>query len=28
VAHSMGKARTQIQRWCRRFGIDANVYRR
>jgi transcriptional regulator with PAS, ATPase and Fis domain len=27
VARSMGKARTQIQRWCKRFGINPNFYR-
>ena len=28
VARAMGKARMQIHRWCRRFGIDPNVFRR
>jgi transcriptional regulator of acetoin/glycerol metabolism len=28
VAREMGKARMQIHRWCHRFGIDPNVYRR
>ncbi len=28
VARAMGKARMQIHRWCKRFGIDPNVYRR
>jgi transcriptional regulator with PAS, ATPase and Fis domain len=28
VARAMGKARMQVHRWCRRFGIDAKVYRR
>jgi transcriptional regulator with GAF, ATPase, and Fis domain len=28
VARSMGKARMQIHRWCKRFGIDPNVFRR
>jgi transcriptional regulator with PAS, ATPase and Fis domain len=28
VARAMGKARMQIHRWCRRFGIDPNSYRR
>lgn len=27
VAREMGKARMQIQRWMRRFGIDAEAYR-
>jgi DNA-binding NtrC family response regulator len=27
VARAMGKARTQIHRWCRRFGIDPSQYR-
>jgi transcriptional regulator of acetoin/glycerol metabolism len=27
VARAMGKARMQIHRWCKRFGIDPNVYR-
>jgi transcriptional regulator with PAS, ATPase and Fis domain len=27
VARNMGKARMQIHRWCRRFGIDPNLYR-
>ncbi|MFI5301485.1 MAG: sigma 54-interacting transcriptional regulator [Polyangiales bacterium] len=28
VARVMGKARMQIHRWCQRFGIDPNHYRR
>jgi len=28
VARAMGKARMQVHRWCRRFGIDPNLYRR
>jgi transcriptional regulator with PAS, ATPase and Fis domain len=28
VARAMGKARVQIRRWCRRFGIDPESYRR
>jgi transcriptional regulator with GAF, ATPase, and Fis domain len=27
VARSMGKARMQIQRWMRRFGLDAEAFR-
>jgi sigma-54 dependent transcriptional regulator, acetoin dehydrogenase operon transcriptional activator AcoR len=27
VAKSMGKARTQVQRWLARFGVDADAYR-
>jgi DNA-binding NtrC family response regulator len=27
VARAMGKARMQIHRWCKRFGIDPNVFR-
>jgi transcriptional regulator of acetoin/glycerol metabolism len=27
VARAMGKARVQIRRWCRRFGIDPDAYR-
>jgi transcriptional regulator of acetoin/glycerol metabolism len=27
VARSMGKARMQLHRWCKRFGIDPNLYR-
>ena len=27
VARAMGKARMQVHRWCRRFGVDPNVYR-
>jgi transcriptional regulator of acetoin/glycerol metabolism len=27
VARAMGKARTQIHRWCQRFSIDPNVFR-
>jgi DNA-binding NtrC family response regulator len=28
VAREMGKARMQVHRWCKRFGIDPNLYRR
>ncbi len=28
VARAMGKARMQVHRWCRRFGIDPNLYRK
>jgi sigma-54 dependent transcriptional regulator, acetoin dehydrogenase operon transcriptional activator AcoR len=28
VARAMGKARMQIHRWCRRFGVDPEVYRK
>jgi transcriptional regulator with AAA-type ATPase domain/pSer/pThr/pTyr-binding forkhead associated (FHA) protein len=28
VARAMGKARMQIQRWCRRFGVVPDAYRR
>jgi DNA-binding NtrC family response regulator len=28
VARAMGKARMQIHRWCKRFGIDPNSYRK
>jgi transcriptional regulator with PAS, ATPase and Fis domain len=28
VGEAMGKARTQIQRWVRRFGIDVSAFRR
>jgi transcriptional regulator with PAS, ATPase and Fis domain len=28
VGRAMGKARSQVHRWCRRFGVDPNVYRR
>ncbi|MBV9945444.1 MAG: sigma 54-interacting transcriptional regulator [Myxococcales bacterium] len=28
VARAMGKARMQVHRWCRRFGVDPNVYRK
>jgi transcriptional regulator of acetoin/glycerol metabolism len=28
VARAMGKARMQVHRWCKRFGIDPNAYRR
>jgi sigma-54 dependent transcriptional regulator, acetoin dehydrogenase operon transcriptional activator AcoR len=28
VARAMGKARMQIHRWCKRFGIDPNAFRR
>jgi transcriptional regulator with PAS, ATPase and Fis domain len=27
VGKAMGKARMQVHRWCRRFGIDPNAYR-
>jgi hypothetical protein len=27
VGEAMGKARTQIQRWVRRFGIDVREFR-
>jgi transcriptional regulator with PAS, ATPase and Fis domain len=27
VARAMGKARMQVHRWCKRFGIDPNLYR-
>jgi hypothetical protein len=27
VARAMGKARTQIHRWCRRFNVDPRVFR-
>jgi DNA-binding NtrC family response regulator len=27
VARAMGKARMQLHRWCKRFGIDPNLYR-
>jgi DNA-binding NtrC family response regulator len=27
VARAMGRARMQVHRWCRRFGIDPNRYR-
>ena len=27
VARAMGKARMQIHRWCRRFGVDPRVFR-
>ncbi len=27
VARTMGKARVQIRRWCRRFGVDPEAYR-
>jgi transcriptional regulator of acetoin/glycerol metabolism len=27
VGRAMGKARMQVHRWCKRFGIDPNVYR-
>jgi DNA-binding NtrC family response regulator len=27
VAKAMGKARMQVHRWCKRFGVDPNVYR-
>lgn len=27
VARAMGKARMQVHRWCKRFGIDPNTYR-
>jgi transcriptional regulator of acetoin/glycerol metabolism len=28
VARAMGKARPQIHRWLKRYGIDPNAYRR
>jgi DNA-binding NtrC family response regulator len=28
VARAMGKARVQVRRWCRRFGIDPDAYRK
>jgi DNA-binding NtrC family response regulator len=28
VANAMGKARMQVHRWCRRFGVDPNLYRK
>jgi transcriptional regulator with PAS, ATPase and Fis domain len=28
VARAMGKARMQVHRWCKRFGVDPNAYRR
>jgi DNA-binding NtrC family response regulator len=28
VARAMGKARMQIHRWCKRFGVDPDSYRR
>jgi transcriptional regulator with GAF, ATPase, and Fis domain len=28
VSRAMGKARMQVHRWCKRFGIDPNAYRR
>ena len=27
VARAMGKARVQVRRWCRRFGVDPDAYR-
>ena len=27
VGRAMGKARMQVHRWCKRFGIDPNLYR-
>jgi transcriptional regulator of acetoin/glycerol metabolism len=27
VAKAMGKARMQVHRWCKRFGVDPNLYR-
>jgi DNA-binding NtrC family response regulator len=27
VSRAMGKARMQLHRWCKRFGIDPNLYR-
>ena len=27
VARAMGKARMQVHRWCKRFGVDPDVYR-
>jgi transcriptional regulator of acetoin/glycerol metabolism len=26
VARAMGKARMQVHRWCKRFGVDPDVY--
>ncbi|MDP9001896.1 MAG: sigma 54-interacting transcriptional regulator, partial [Myxococcota bacterium] len=28
VAQAMGKARMQVHRWCRRFGVNPDVFRR
>jgi DNA-binding NtrC family response regulator len=28
IARAMGKARMQVHRWCRRFGVDPNAYRK
>jgi transcriptional regulator of acetoin/glycerol metabolism len=28
VAREMGKARMQVHRWCRRFGVDPNLFRK
>ncbi|HEU5055019.1 MAG TPA: hypothetical protein VFU21_00780, partial [Kofleriaceae bacterium] len=28
VARAMGKARVQVRRWCRRFGVDPDAYRK
>jgi hypothetical protein len=28
VARAMGKARQQVQRWVRRFGLDPEAFRR
>jgi transcriptional regulator with PAS, ATPase and Fis domain len=28
VANAMGKARMQVHRWCKRFGLDPNLYRK
>jgi transposase-like protein len=27
VARELGKARVQIRRWCRRFGLDPDTFR-
>ena len=27
IARALGKARTQVQRWIRRYGIDVDRYR-
>jgi transcriptional regulator with PAS, ATPase and Fis domain len=28
VAHAMGRSRMQVHRWCKRLGIDPNLYRK
>ncbi len=28
VANAMGKARMQVHRWCKRWGVDPNLYRK